>query len=373
MNEIKNDYIEKALSELIPILGVREFVDHEKLYSLVHSGKLRECIKEIASYLGLPIEVNIYFVSKDYRPNTNDNFQSTHLVKTDEKGRVTGGITAQVSIPSNLPLYGSRGMVNFPISVKVSENCAENAASFISIMAHELSHILLHSLLHREKENEFYTDLTEMIFGFANIMKIGRKVTNTTEQTQQWIFHSTTTTTTQTTTYGYLSDQNFYFALDKIKDFLNKQLSTKDRLLEQLKQFKKQLYRAKKLSFCFIKYLEYLDRNLNKKISKNDGYKISIFHQYGYIDNFESIIRKSEINLENIFKFVENLKNYTQQNIETIQRYETQLKSANRELSNHYFLFQKDVGILRKYVDFFYKLELEHNSLWRLLHPIFLR
>ena len=142
MDEVENDYIEKALTELMQFFGTREFIDHEKLIALIRSKKVKEAIKDIASYLGLPIEVNISYVPKGYRPSASDGFSSTHLVKTDWRGRGTSGITAQVSIPSNLPFYGTSGMTNFPINVRLSENCAENPATLISVMAHELSHIL---------------------------------------------------------------------------------------------------------------------------------------------------------------------------------------------------------------------------------------
>jgi hypothetical protein len=359
MDEVKNDYIEKALNELIPTLGTKEFVDHQRLISLIHSKKIKEAIKAIALYLGLPIEVNISYVPKGYRPSANDGFQSTHLVKTDWRGGGSGGITAQVSIPSNLPFYGIPSMVNFPINVRLSENCAENPTTLIGVMAHELSHILLYSLWHKEKENEFYTDLTAMILGFANVMKTGRKVVKTNTFTDHGIFSSTTTTHTETTTYGYLSDENFNFAFEKIESVLSKQKSTKQKLLKKLKQFKKQLNKTKKLSFCFEKYLKCLDKNLNQKISQKDGPKISAFHQPGHTDNFQSVVRKNEMSLENFLKFVENLRHYTERNIETMQQYETQLKSANEELAKQHFLLQKDVDVLKKYVGFFYKLKLK--------------
>jgi hypothetical protein len=192
MDEVRNDYIDKALGELIPTLGVKDFFDDQELISLIHAKKIKECIKAIASQLGLPIEINISWVPKGYRPSTNttanDGFKSTHIVKTGENNRGTAAITAQVSIPPSLPLYGSPSMVNFPINVRLSENCADNPATLIGVMAHELSHILLYSLWHKEKENEFYTDLTAMLLGFAEIMKTGRKVIKT------------TTTRTETTT-----------------------------------------------------------------------------------------------------------------------------------------------------------------------------
>lgn len=351
MDEVENDYIEKALNELIPALGTKEFVDHQKLISLIHSEKVKEAIKAIALYLGLPIEVNISYVPKGYRPSSNDGFQSTHLVKTDRHNRGVGGITAQVSIPSNLPFYGTPSMVNFPINVRLSETCAENPATLVSVMAHELSHIVLYSIWHKEKNNEFYTDLTAMLLGFAEIMKIGRKVIKITESGS---FSNTTTTHTETTTYGYLSDDNFNFAFRKIESVLNKQRSTKRRFLEKLKQFRKQLSKTKKLTFYFEKHLEYLDKNPHQKMSREDGYKISALHQLGHTDNLHSAIRKNEMSLEYFYKFVENLKIYTAGNIEMMQKYETQLESANEELGKQHFLLQKDVDVLKKYVSFSY-------------------
>jgi len=202
--KIKNDYIEKALDELIPKLGTKEFIDHQKLILLIESKKIKECIKEIALYLGLPIEVNLSYVPKGYRPGSNDGFQSTHLVKTDQHNHGIGGITAQVSIPSNLPLYGTSRMINFPISVRLSEDCAENPATLISVMAHELSHIVLHSMWHKEKDNEYYTDLTAMLLGFALIMRTGRKVVKSKTDHQYLLVTVRSVTTTSTTTYGYL-------------------------------------------------------------------------------------------------------------------------------------------------------------------------
>ena len=358
MNEVNNDYIEKALKELIPVLGIKEFIDHERIVALIGSKKVKEAIKAIALYLGLPIEVNISYVPKGYRPSSSDGFQSTHLVKTDQHNRGTAGITAQVSIPSNLPFYGTPSMVNFPISVRLSENCAENPATLIAVMAHELSHIVLHSLWHKEKQNEFYTDLTAMILGFANIMKTGRKIVKTSSFTDQGFMSSTTTTHTETTTYGYLSDGNFICAFNEIKSVLSKQKSAKKKLLKKLKQFNKHITKTKKLAVYFNKYLEYLDKNINQKISQEDGNKISLFHQPGHTDNFLAIIKKNENSLQGFLKFVENLASYTGRNIEIMQQYEIQSKLADEELSRQHFLLQKDIDVMEKYVGFIYKLKL---------------
>ncbi|MFA6554275.1 MAG: hypothetical protein WCS89_02090 [Candidatus Paceibacterota bacterium] len=244
MEEVDNKYIENAINHLSSTIGVKEFVDHQKIISLILSKKIKEAIKEIAGYLGLPIEVNLSYVPKGYSPNTNDGFRSTHLVKTDWRGRGTGGITAQVSIPANLPFYGTSSMINFPISIRLSENCIENPSTLITVMAHELSHIVLYSLLHKEKDNEFYTDITAMMLGFADIMMVGRKVVKT------FIDHEylSSQTTTQTTTYGYLSDDNFSFAYGYIKNILSIHKDNKVKLLKKIAELNKTLYKQKKNS-----------------------------------------------------------------------------------------------------------------------------
>jgi hypothetical protein len=357
--EITNEYIEKALIELVPVLGTKESVDQKKIISLIGSKKIKEALKEIASYLDLPIDVNVSYVPKGYRPNVNDGFQQTmHLVQTDWRGRGTSGITAQVSIPSNLPLFGTPALNGFPINVRLSEDCAESPATFIAVMAHELSHILLYSLLHEEKNNEFCTDLTAMLLGFGRIMRKGRKVVKQTSSTRFGFFSSTTTTHTETTTYGYLSDGNFEYAFKKIDEVLKKQKAEKKQLVGKLKQFKKRLTKAKAIAFYFQKYLDYLDNNRGRTMSEEDGRKISAFHQAGYIDSFRSLVAKNERKWEVVFNFVQNLSHYTARNTDRVRQYETELKSVYEELAKEHALRHHDVKILGKHVGFLFKLKL---------------
>ena len=44
MGTVKIDYIDKALNDLIPALGVKEYVDQEKLTTLIESKKIKEAI-----------------------------------------------------------------------------------------------------------------------------------------------------------------------------------------------------------------------------------------------------------------------------------------------------------------------------------------
>ena len=137
--ELKNNYIELALKDLIANVGLNEYVDHNKIVSLIESNKIKEAINYISLYLGLPLDINVSYISKDYNANNSNGFTTTQIVKTDAQGLGVGEITAQIIIPSNLPDYGSPKMLNFPIKVLLSENCGESPATLISVMAHELS------------------------------------------------------------------------------------------------------------------------------------------------------------------------------------------------------------------------------------------
>ena len=115
----------------------------------------------------------------------------------------------------------------------------------------------------------------------------------------------------------------------------------------------------RKQCFYFEKYLEYLDKNPNHKYSKNDGAKISAFHQPDYIYNCQAACRSNENDLTKILKFITNLNLYSERNIETIQQYKTQIKSSNVELAKQYSLLQKDENVLKRYTSFFYKIKLK--------------
>jgi uncharacterized protein (DUF697 family) len=358
MENISNNYIEEAVKTLADSIGIKDNVDDQKIISFIRQKKVKEGIKEIAKCLGLPIEINLSYVPKGYHPDNTNTFHSTHLVKTDWRGRGSEGITAQVSIPGYLPMYGTSGLNNFPISVRVSENCADNPATLIAVMAHELSHIVLHSLWHKEKDNEIYTDITAMMLGFSNIIKNGRKVIKTSSSTDYGFLSNTTTTRTETTTYGYLSDENFNFAFNKIKEILNKYKQGKNKLIGKIKELTRKLKKNRKAMIYFQKYLEYVDKNLNRKMSQEDGHKISNFHQAGYTDEFERAIRETESELKQFNNFVHNLNHYNENIFGTIKQYEEKIRTTATDLNSKHSKMKADVNILKKHVSFGYKLKI---------------
>lgn len=269
-NEISNEYIENAINELNSFFGVKEPILSENIFSSIRCGKIKEAMELIARQLGLPIDINITNVSNDYRSQNNDNqFHGTHLTKVHQHGSGSEGITAQVTIPGSLPFYGSSVLNGYPINVKISDNCTEHPVVFAMIMAHELSHVLLYSLNHSQKENEFYTDLTAIMQGFQNIFQNGRKITKTDVEHDVM----TTTTITQTTTYGYLNDNQFNFARDKINSILQKNKERKKLLLDKLKKLTRVLSKYEKTLVNFKKFLDFLTKNTNKKITGEDGKK----------------------------------------------------------------------------------------------------
>jgi len=357
MESIDNDYIEKAIETLSSTIGIKDNIDDQEIISLIRQRKVKEGIKEIAKYLRLPIEINLSYVPKGYQTNNANAFHSTHLVKTDWRGRGSEGITAQVSIPSYLPMYGTSGLNNFPIDVRISENCTDSPATFIAIMAHELSHIVLHSLWHKEKDNEIYTDITAMMLGFSNIIKNGRKVIKTSISTDYGILSSTTTTRTETTAYGYLSNENFNFAFNKIRGILNRYKQGKNKLIKKIKELTKKSKKNKTAMIYFQKYLEYVDKSLNRKMSQEDGHKISTFHQAGYTDEFEQAVRKTESELKQFNNFIQNLNHYNENLFGTIKQYQEKIRAAGNDLNLKYNKLRADVNVLKKHVSFGYKIK----------------
>ena len=359
MGNIDNKYIDNAIDELVNLLGVKEEIPKEIIHRPFRTGNIKRCIENIANYLGLPIIVKLSYVPSKYvAQNSGNKFESAALAKTDSTGRGVQSITAQVSIPSCLPLYGSSELQNFPIAVKISDNCPEHPETFMGIMAHELSHILLHSLWHKEKDNEFYVDLTAMALGFSTVMKIGRKVVETKVGTKENIFSTETLTTTLTTTYGYLSDEQFNFAFSKIGKLLEQNAYPKKILLQKVAIYREQLTSYKKEFSKFKKLVEYVDRNRDKRIKREDAARIVQFHQLNYADELTEVVRGNERKLKEINGFCMGFVHYTHQKLSSLRRLDDEMDTSISNLGRHLDLLSHDVSMLTKYAGFIYKIKL---------------
>ncbi|MDD4860020.1 MAG: hypothetical protein PHR56_07440 [Dehalococcoidales bacterium] len=353
MPDIDNKYITDAIDELINYLGIKRDIPSEVVYKPLLGGNIKKSIEKIVSYLGLPVAVNLLFT---------DTFESHDLVKTSHSGRGVGGITAQVSIPGYLPFYGTSGLQDFPITVKVSRNCKKYPKVFAAIMAHEFSHVVLHCLCHKEKENEFYTDLAAMILGFSEIMRLGRKVI---ENKQSYSSVETTTTT-----YGYLSDEQFDFAFLKIKSTLKKSIDSyidwNGKVFQKLTIYKKQLLSYKRKLFQFNRFLVYLDEHQSKRIIKEDLTKIILFHQLDYAEKFTAVASTHSERLKEVssvhYGFPQVTRHYTRQRLDSLQTLHEQIGTLVSDIEEKYALLNDDVSILRKYVNTLYQLKIHRQT-----------
>jgi len=347
-DRIDKEYIGNAVDQLVGSLGVKEDANYSEFETLLSAKEIRKCIKAIASQLGLPIEINLSFGPPDYAPGES-YFGSRDVVATDCRGRGTAHITAQVSIPNDLPLYGNPKLANFPIDVKVSQDCNEQPETFVAVMAHELSHILLYSLMHPQKLNEWYTDLTAMVLGFSNIMEKGRKVTKVTTTSMG--------TETQTSTFGYLSDEHFDFARDKMNSILQERRAIKEKFCDDIAEFRRQCAHSKKILLLFTRFLEYLDKHRDRTIREADAPKIITFHQAEYAHALEVAIKATEEFLTVTTNSIEPLVHYTDYAVALIRLYENQMKVLRPSLGQKRAILNGDVKILRRYVSLWFRIK----------------
>ena len=140
-DKLTNEEFQKAIDDVAATLGFKEDVFAATLLDLLRKQETQQCVQGIAAWLGLPIQIDLSYVSKDFKAGDKNRFHSSALSRTDWTGRGVEGITAQVAIPSRLPMFGSKEMEGYRISVRVSENCHERPETFIAVMAHELSHV----------------------------------------------------------------------------------------------------------------------------------------------------------------------------------------------------------------------------------------
>lgn len=338
-SEIDDEYIYLAIDDLISYLGVKENIASEVITNPLRSGNIKECIQNIANYLGLPISVNLLI---------NNTFTSKQLSKTNRAGRGIEGIIAQVHVPSYVPAFGTPGLQNFPITVQVSENCAERPETFAVIIAHELSHILLHSLLHKEKDNEIYVDLVVILLGFSRFMKTGRKVVS--------VENSPFTTKTMTTTYGYLSDDLFNFAYHRVNSILNDNINSKRQLVKKFGHYRKQVSSYKRKVTGFNRYMEYIDTQKKEEFKKEDIPQIIEFHQPSYADRLNAVMRTHEERLRRIMVFCGNLIHYTPGNMSLLSKFEEEIDSSMTHLNSDASLLTSNIYTLRKYINFFRRI-----------------
>ncbi|MFC1579552.1 hypothetical protein ACFL4N_01420 [Thermodesulfobacteriota bacterium] len=344
-DRLSNDEITNALDELTPCLGVKEEMASKDLVNLLEKKDTEGCVQEIATRLGLPVRVNLSYVPKDFRPDSANRFRSSALTQTDQNGRGKDGITAQVSIPQHLPMFGTSGLQGYPIKVQVSENCLDHPETFIAIMAHELSHVLLASLRSTHKDSDLHADLVPIILGFSDVVRSGRETIET-----------TTSDTIITTTYGYLTDSQFEFACKYVKGILNRHSSNKKRLLTLVEQVHRKLSKVNKILETFRDYFRYLDAHPPERMRKEHTDRLVQLHGQDYSVEWENRITEVRRSVTLAEAFEPPLNHYQPNTIEHLKTHLQVLKAASEELDDVTEAITKDERILRKYVGIIYRL-----------------
>jgi hypothetical protein len=366
LNGVSIEYVNQALEELIGAFGIKAPVLSDPIFEALEAGNTQKCLTIISRYLGLPVVIDLSTVelAEGSQSNrTGEKFESTAIVVAARPGQAAQSITAQILIPNRMPIYGSSELENFHLRVKVSDNCLKYPKTFAAVMAHEFSHIVLHSIKHTQKDNEFYTDLTAMILGFSEILRKGRKTVEIKESSSK----TQTTTTTTTTTYGYLSDDLFTFAFDKIKNtFLELRKTDRalqDKILNKIVSFNTIVTNYEEKRVLLSKLLVDFDKN-PKKIEKDDALKIVRMHQMYYLEGLADIgkhhLRKlaeiSEASTKNLVVTSLCSKQRLNQLRVLLQKAENSLSQLEKDCTS----LESDISIFERNAGFFAKHRIKH-------------
>lgn len=366
MENVSNDYIENAVIDLVELFGVKNEndIDYFHLVRLVRENKLEECVQKIALILGLPVKIDLSYVTESYGSNgrifygnKEDQFESSDLVKTDSVGRGVDGIVAQVSIPPNIPFFGSPRLNGYNVKVKVSSNSTKHPETFVFLIFHELSHILLATIGSKHAHNEIFTDITPLVLGFFDIAKMGRKSVETTYGPGVL----GTTTTTRTTSYGYLDDEQFNTAGRKIDELVKMFLPLKDELRFKTEIFEQKEQLMQKYVKLFKELLSYFSKNNDIKIHSSDSKHIVEFFNPIFFDDTDALITKNTDRIEKLKKYHSGFTRFTDHNKDIIQKNIQNTSAFIKDLDDKISSIKNDIKLLNKYYIAHNKLR-EHRA-----------
>jgi hypothetical protein len=345
---LSSDEIISALDELMSVLGIAEEIPSWFLLALLENKDTKGCVQEIATRLGLPIRIRLSYVPKAPRPGDTDGFRSTTLARTDSTGHGIGAITAQVSIPEWLPMFGTHDLEGYPIQVRVSENCRAHPYAFVSTVVHELSHVLLASLRSPHKDSELHTDLVPILLGFGDVVRRGRKTIE--------VSTNGNITTTRTTRYGYLTDAQFEFACHHVAGLAKQHAGNKKRLLQLADETDRKVREAGRRLATFHDYLEYLDTRRPRRMKGEHAERLVELHGRDCDSEWQSRITAARKRIEAAETFVQPLNHYTSGAIAQLSSHTRLLELASDELDQVTDAIINDNRILRKYVGFLHRL-----------------
>lgn len=363
-NDISNKEIESAVIQLENSYGIKEPISPDKISSLLRRGKVKDAIEVIASQYGLPIEINVINVPNFFSGhNSSNQFHSTQLSKFHPIGSGNEGITAQVTIPVNLPRFGSPALNKFKIDVRISENCTRNPLVFSLIIAHELSHVFLHSCDHSQKDNEFFTDINAIMQGFLIIFQSGRKIIYEQKiKGPELVGQTSTTIRTTTTTYGYLSDNQFIIVHTMLKSKIENNRMLKRSVINQIAKSHRKLklieIDSKIVVSKYQYYLKHLTKFSSKYFSNEDNKLIARYFLPSFLDEYYISTDEIKNELKSIETFVEGLNHYTLNKMSQLAEKSKYLKNREAYLMSKLSSFKASINALNKFVNVFIRFRI---------------
>lgn len=337
MDELSNDDVKAAIDEVIGCVGVRQDVPCHDLIRQLRAGDVAGCVERIAARMGLPVRVDLSFISNDFNHGSTGGFSSHELVNTDRWGQGTAAIVAQVSRPVGLPVFGSSALRGFPIPVRVSAQCSGQPHTFIAVMVHELSHVLLACLCFPCPDSELHADLLPVVLGFSDIVRAGRKTSWT----------SSDGTATFTTRYGYLTDAQFAFACKYVQESIVQRERDKEGLRGLVAQVRRRLADAQRHYSAFRDYFEYLDKNPPKTMDAGDAQRVVELHARDHTKAWEGQMTAAIRDLESAELFdpyAGRAPNQLAAHINALRRVLTDLRQTTAALTENERILRRYVG-----------------------------
>lgn len=341
--KVDREYVSRAIAELARSVGLRDPIDYPRLGAMLGAEAVEKCVKAIAEHMGLPVRIELGYVG-DGPAGDGGTFDTASLARKTASGGAES-ITAQVGMPTFLPLYGSKELKNFPIHVKISAGCLAHPRTFVAIMAHELSHVLLRSLGHPECDNEVYTDLTAMLMGFSKVMDEGRQVIRRTAR-GDWV-------QTHTTTYGYLEDYEFDFAVLQVNALLEKYSATKKDIARLADSVVQDCRRAAETLTDFQELLGFLDTHINRRTKRRDAARLVACHAPGYTEPLQNSICQGKGMATEAADAANRVCWYNESTSTSLEVHRGPLVSAKEALAVAHDRIRSDCEVLRRNIGFF--------------------
>ena len=204
------EVVDFARTLIVSLGGAKKSISGTALSQLHNSytaSNLSQCIGEIKKLCGLGLTLRVCYL-KNHPSNESVQRLARNSLRqigiqaiSNEAfaGHDFRDSVAFIVSPGYFPIYGTSDFNKLKIPLFIfMKSTGISMETFVYAVAHELSHIILYALNHPLRNNEVAVDLTAMILGFHDIIRIGRKVGNE--------------------TYGYFSSDNqFELAYNEVR------------------------------------------------------------------------------------------------------------------------------------------------------------